>query len=129
MTCLRLFQILLPGNDVGEQRPRVAGANAYRLILLPAIIRGAAEVTNVILVEMIDALATYQSALVWDDHCGFTVTIERSLDDLLRPWYDAGVSYLSVNIYCDRQPWTDAMESATCLRGRLADEAPYCQLV
>tara|TARA_B100000029_G_scaffold505363_1_gene585925 strand:+ start:212 stop:1393 length:1182 start_codon:yes stop_codon:yes gene_type:complete len=129
MTSLRLFQILSPGDDLGEQRSSVAGANAYRLMLLPATIREAAEVADVILVEMNDALATYQSALVWDDHCGFTVTIERSLDDLLRPWHDAGVNYLSVNIYYDRQPWTDAMESATGLRGRLAEEAPYCQLV
>ena len=78
---------------------------------------------------MDDILSTYRSSLVWDDHCGFTVTPDSPLDSLLRPWHEAGVGYLSVNVYYDRQPWSDAFTGIATFRQRLPDEAPYCQLV
>ena len=66
---------------------------------------------------------------VWDDHCGFTMMPDGLLEPLLRPWRDAGVDYLSVNVYYDPQPWTDAVESMTAFRERLPGEVPYCELV
>ncbi len=78
---------------------------------------------------MDEILSTCQSSLAWDDHCGFTVTPESSLDPLLRPWHEAGVGYLAVNVYYDRQPWSDAFTGIATLHRRLSAEAPYCQLV
>ena len=78
---------------------------------------------------MNDIFDVYRSSLVWDDHCGFTVTPESSLDPLLRPWHEAGVGYLAVNVYYDRQPWSDAFTGIATFRRRLFSEAPYCQIV
>jgi membrane dipeptidase len=71
----------------------------------------------------------YGESLVWDDHCGFTPGPGAALDPLLRPWRDAGVGYLSINVYYDPQPWTSAEEVIGQLRTRLPSEAPYCRLV
>lgn len=84
---------------------------------------------NATLTVMNDVLDTYRGSLVWDDHCGFTVTPESVLDPLLRPWHEARVGYLSVNVYYDRQPWSDAFTGIAALRRRLPEEAPYCRLV
>lgn len=78
---------------------------------------------------MNDIRDIYRSNLVWDDHCGFTATLKSALDPLLRPWHDAGVGYLAVNIYYDRQPWGDALKNIAALRRRLSHEAPYCKIV
>jgi len=71
----------------------------------------------------------YGESLVWDDHCGFTPASDAPLDPLLRPWRDAGVDYLSINVYFDPQPWTRAEEVIGEMRARLPVEAPYCRLV
>jgi len=71
----------------------------------------------------------YGQSLVWDDHCGFTPAPDAALDPLLRPWRDAGVDYLSINVYFDPRPWTSAREVIGQLRTRLPLEAPYCRLV
>ena len=70
---------------------------------------------------------TYDN-FVWDGHSGFTMMPDVPLDPLLRPWRDAGVNYLSVNVYYDPQPWTDAADSITAVQRRLPSEVPYCQL-
>ena len=71
----------------------------------------------------------YRESLVWDDHCGFTPGPDAALDPLLRPWRDAGVGYLSINVYFDPRPWTSAEEVIGQLRERLPTEATYCRLV
>ncbi len=79
--------------------------------------------------SMINAQAIYRNTLVWDDHSGFTVSPDCVLDSFLRPWYDAGVGYLSLNVYYDRQPWDAALKNIAAVRRRLPDETPYCRLV
>ncbi len=76
-----------------------------------------------------DGEAIYAESLVWDDHCGFELLPDAPLDPLLRPWRDAGVGYLSINVYFDPRPWTRAVENVASLRRRLPEEAPYCRLV
>jgi hypothetical protein len=62
----------------------------------------------------------YGESFVWDDHCGFTPGPGAGLDALLRPWREAGVGYLFVNVYFDPQPWTNAEEVID--RARAADQ-------
>ena len=76
-----------------------------------------------------DTRDIYRKSLIWDDHCGFSLRPGCALDPLLRPWRDAGVDYLSINVYYDPQPWTSAVESIAILRRRLPDEAPFCQVI
>jgi membrane dipeptidase len=76
-----------------------------------------------------DAREIYAASLVWDDHCGFSPGPDDALDPLLSPWRDAGVGYLSINVYFDPQPWTIAQQTLTSLRARLPSEAPYCRVV
>ena len=76
-----------------------------------------------------DLEAIYRESLVWDDHCGFELLPDAPLDPLLRPWHEAGVGYLSINVYFDPRPWTRAIENIAALRRRLPEEAPYCRLV
>ncbi len=71
----------------------------------------------------------YRGSFVWDDHCGFTPAPDAALDPLLRPWRDAGVGYLSINVYFDPQPWTRAEQVIGQLRERLPTEVDYCRLV
>lgn len=71
----------------------------------------------------------YRESLIWDDHCGFTATVDGPLDPLLQPWREARVDYLSVNVYYDLQPWTEAARIIAAFRSRLPEEAPYCRLV
>lgn len=71
----------------------------------------------------------YAESLVWDDHCGFTPGPDAALEPLLRPWRDAGVDYLSINVYYDPQPWTRAEDVIGQLRTRLPSEATYCRIV
>ena len=75
------------------------------------------------------ASAIYRDCLVWDDHCGFELQPDAPLEPLLRPWREAGVGYLSINVYFDPRPWSRAIENIAALRHRLPDEAPYCRLV
>ena len=77
---------------------------------------------------MTDARALYRESLVWDDHCGFELLPDQPLDPLLRPWYEAGVGYLSVSVCFDPRPWTRAIENIAAVRRRLPEEAPYCRL-
>lgn len=79
--------------------------------------------------ELSDAREIYRRSLVWDDHCGFELEPAAPLEPLLRPWRDAGVGYLSINVSFDPRPWTRAVENIAALRRRLADEAPWCRLV
>ena len=76
-----------------------------------------------------EAREIYAASLVWDDHCGFSPGPEDALDPLLSPWRDAGVDYLSINVYFDPQPWTSAEATLERLRARLLSEAPYCRIV
>ncbi len=78
---------------------------------------------------MTDPRALYRDSLVWDDHGGFELLPDAPLDPLLRPWLEAGVGYLSINVYFDPRPWTRAIENIAALRRRLPEEAPYCRLV
>ena len=78
---------------------------------------------------MTEIRTIFEKGLVWDDHCGFSLQPGSALEPLLRPWRDAGVGYLSINIYYDPQPWTNAVENIAILRRRLPDEVPYCQVV
>ena len=76
-----------------------------------------------------DVSAIYRESLVWDDHCGFELEPGAPLAPLLGPWRDAGVDYLSINVYFDPRDWTRAIENIATLRRRLPDEAPYCRIV
>ena len=76
-----------------------------------------------------DTRALYRGTLVWDDHCGFELEPGAPLDPLLRPWRDAGVDYLSINVYFDLRPWRRAEDNLVDLRRRLPEEAPYCRIV
>ena len=76
-----------------------------------------------------DASSTYRDNLVWDDHCGFELLPDAPLDQLLAPWHEAGVGYLSVNVSYDPQPWPQAIENIAAVRRRLPLEAPYCRIV
>ncbi len=76
-----------------------------------------------------DARRVYRESLVWDDHGGFELQPDSPLDPLLRPWREAGVGYLSINVYFDPRPWTRAIETIAALRRRLSEEAPYCSIV
>ena len=76
-----------------------------------------------------DGRAIYADSLVWDDHGGFELLPDAPLDPLLKPWHEAGVGYLSINVYFDPRPWTRAIENIAALRRRLTEEAPYCRLV
>lgn len=78
---------------------------------------------------MSDTRTIYTDNLVWDDHCGFTPHPGDSLSPLLGPWREAGVGYLSINVYYDPQPWASALETIEDLRRRLPMDAPYCRLV
>lgn len=53
---------------------------------------------------------------------------DSPLEPLLRPWWNAGIDYLSVNVYYDRQPWADAAESIASFTRRLPREFPFCEL-
>ena len=72
---------------------------------------------------MTDTREDYATSLVWDDHCGFSLRPGCALEPLLRPWREAGVGYLSINIYYDPQPWTHAVEIIAVLRRRLPEVA------
>ena len=76
-----------------------------------------------------DVTALYRDSLVWDDHCGFEFEPDAPLESQLRPWREAGVDYLSVNVYFDPRPWTRAVENIAAIRRRLPDEVPYARLV
>ena len=76
-----------------------------------------------------DAQQIYSNSFVWDDHSGFELTPGSPLDPLLRPWWEAGVGYLSINVGFDLRPWTRTIENLAALRRRLPEEAPYCRLV
>jgi membrane dipeptidase len=71
----------------------------------------------------------YQECLIWDDHCGFELQPDASLDPLLAPWRDAGVDYLSISVAFDPQPWYRAVENIAAIRRRLPIEAPYCRII
>ncbi|MEM7426831.1 MAG: membrane dipeptidase [Pseudomonadota bacterium] len=71
----------------------------------------------------------YDNCLIWDDHCGFEMNPDLPLAEMIRPWRDAGVDYLSLNVYYDPQPSTAAIENIAALRRRLEAEVPYCRLV
>lgn len=73
--------------------------------------------------------ALYRDSLVWDDHCGFEFEPDAPLEPHLRPWREAGVDYLSVNVYFDPRPWTRAVENIAAIRRRLPEEVPYARLV
>ena len=76
-----------------------------------------------------DIQSLYRNTLVWDDHCGAEMYPDMPLDPLLRPWREAGVGYLSINVGYDVQPWTRTVANIASVRRRLEDEAPYCRLV
>lgn len=76
-----------------------------------------------------DADRVYRETLVWDDHCGFEMLPDLPLEPMLRPWLDAGVGYLSVNVGFDVQPWTRTIENIAAIRRRLPMEADFCRLV
>jgi membrane dipeptidase len=74
-------------------------------------------------------IAAYAHALIWDDHCGFEMQPGAPLRELLAPWRDVGVDYLSINVGFDPKPWHRTIENIAYLRRRLPDAAPYCELV
>ncbi|WP_282604651.1 dipeptidase [Pelagibius sp. Alg239-R121] len=76
-----------------------------------------------------DAPAIYRDSLVWDDHCGFEMLPDAPLAPLLKPWREAGVDYLSINVGYDVKAWTRTIENIAALRRRLPTEAPFCRLV
>lgn len=76
-----------------------------------------------------DTLKVYQNTLVWDDHCGSEMHPDLPLDPLLRPWLEAGVGYLSINVGYDVQPWTRTIANIASVRRRLPDEARFSRLV
>ena len=47
----------------------------------------------------------------------------------MRPWREAGVDYLSINVSFDHHPWTRTIETIAAVRRRLRDEVPWCRLV
>lgn len=66
---------------------------------------------------------------IWYSHCGFEMTPHAPIAPLLEPWRQAGVGYLSINVYYDPHPWTRCIENIAALRRRLPLEAQWCQLV
>ncbi len=87
----------------------------------PGDLKGAAD--------SMEIQSLYGNTLVWDDHCGSEIHPDLPLDPLLRPWHEAGVGYLSINVGYDVQPWTRTVANIAAVRRRLEDEAPYCRLV
>ena len=77
----------------------------------------------------LDALTLYNESYIWDDHCGFETLPDAPLDPLLKPWRDANINYLSINVGFDPKPWTRTVENIAALRKRLPLEAPDFQLV
>lgn len=76
-----------------------------------------------------DTSMVYSDSFVWDDHAGFEMLPDVPLDPLLSPWRDAGVNYLSVNVFYDPQPWHMAIENIAALRRRIPMETSYCRVV
>ncbi len=76
-----------------------------------------------------NASTIYANSFIWDDHCGFEMNPDLPLAEMIQPWRDAGVDYLSLNVYYDPQPWTAAIENIAAVRRRLEAEVPYCRLV
>ncbi len=76
-----------------------------------------------------DSATIYRESFVWDSHCGFELQPDAPLEPLLRPWSDAAVNYLSINVAYDPQPWFEAILNIAALRRRLPVEVPYCQIV
>ncbi|MDJ0956877.1 MAG: membrane dipeptidase [Arenicellales bacterium] len=72
---------------------------------------------------------SFKDYSLWDSHCGFETTHDGPLEPLLRPWWEVGVNYLSVNTYFDPQPWTEAERVLASIRKRLPLEVPYCRLI
>jgi membrane dipeptidase len=71
----------------------------------------------------------YRQSLIWDDHCGFEMRPGAPLADLLAPWREAGVGYLSINVGFDPKPWHRTVENIAYLKSRLPTVAPYCEFV
>ena len=67
-----------------------------------------------------DSAAIYRESFVWDNHCGFTLQHDVPLEALLQPWSDAAVSYLSINVAYDPQPWFEAILNIAALRRPLS---------
>ena len=76
-----------------------------------------------------DALETYRTGLVWDDHGGFTVLPGQDLGPLLGPWHAAGVGYLSVNVGFDAYPPETVLQTIAWVRRALPEQAPFARLV
>ncbi len=76
-----------------------------------------------------NAAELHAESFIWDDHCGFEMNPDLPLEQMIRPWREAGVDYLSLNVYYDPQPWTAAIENIASVRRRLPGEVPYCRLV
>lgn len=74
------------------------------------------------------ASADLSDFFIWDDHCGFELDPDAPLGPLLEPWRQAGVGYLSINVYFDPRPWTRCIENIAALRRRLPLEAPWCRI-
>ncbi|MEM7347671.1 MAG: membrane dipeptidase [Chloroflexota bacterium] len=68
-------------------------------------------------------------SFVWDAHCGFEMVPRAPIALLLKPWHEAKVNYISINVYYDPHPWTRCVENIAALRRRIPLEAPWCQIV
>jgi membrane dipeptidase len=79
--------------------------------------------------KLMDASTLYRECTVWDDHAGFEMLPDSPLAPLLDPWQQAGVDYMSINVYYDPQPWHMAVENIAALRRRIPIETPYCRII
>ena len=67
------------------------------------------------------------SALVWDAHAGFAFETAENLAELAR-WREAGISFVSVNVCYDVQPWTTAVEALSKYRHWLRAHEDFVQV-
>ena len=76
-----------------------------------------------------DAPEIYRQSFIWDDHSGFSLQSDAPLEPLLSPWLEAGVSYVSINVVHDPEPWFQAFHTIAAYRRRIPLEVPDCRIV
>src|SRR5436190_21525808 len=74
-----------------------------------------------------EARQLISSALVWDAHAGFAFESAENLAELTR-WRGAGISFVSVNVGYDVQPWTTAVEALSKYRHWLRAHDAFIQV-
>lgn len=74
------------------------------------------------------AAALYASAPIWDEHSGFDSRPDANLKQL-ECWRSSGVSYLSVNVGYDVNPWQKTVETIASFRRQLKAQGDCYALI